>query len=260
MEMVKPETQQPNLEIKKTLRVRDYQKKTTADTKKDATRIQTVPFDSSFGTAVEKLAKKKTGDTKQPNKVIAPIEPNKDVEVVPRDKIDFKDPKIWQQTLENSLCLALNKILKNQATSDNPLPESFYKTSGKVRKNRDFLKSKFSQFSDVKVDFYVQLGDMNITLSDLLSFKEGMILETEISPSNKLNCYANRQLLGQGKLVFKGYTTGFGEPVCLFFSMTSGLVFFFFFIFIKEFLIRYYTKPNSKLSYSKNFCSSKPVV
>ena len=54
--MVKPETQQPNLDIKKTLRVRDYQKKTTADTRKDAT-IESKPSRLiAVFTAVEKLA------------------------------------------------------------------------------------------------------------------------------------------------------------------------------------------------------------
>ena len=72
-----------------------------------------------------------------------------------------------------------------------------------------FLKERFSHFSDVKIDFYVQLGEMDIVLGDLLDFKEGTILETEIAPSTKLNCYANKQLLGRGELVFEDYTAGF---------------------------------------------------
>ena len=208
---------QPDLEIKKV----PYLKKTfqrlqnLRETSKETDKKETVPFDNSFDSAIEKLARKKqrVPDTKTAG--IKPIElkesqktePKKEVKILPHEPID--DKKKWQQNLEDSLYLALHKILQKQTPLDSSLPEEFYKDSKMVLKNRTFLKERFSHFSDVKIDFYVQLGEMDIVLGDLLDFKEGTILETEIAPSTKLNCYANKQLLGRGELVFEDYTAGF---------------------------------------------------
>ena len=87
--------------------------------------------------------------------------------------IDSSNKQTFQETLENSLCLALNKILQNQPSADIPLPEEFYQDSKMVLKNR-----------------------ISVTLGDLLDFKEGSILETEIAVSTPLNCYANKKFLG----------------------------------------------------------------
>ena len=196
---------QPDLEIKKITQQKNPQK----DTNKEK-----VPFDNSFSKAVERLAKKKQ---QIPDKqVVLPqkTEPQREVKVTPRSdidssNIDSSNKQTFQETLENSLCLALNKILQNQPSADIPLPEEFYQDSKMVLKNRISVKKKLSQLSDIKIDFYVQLGEMNITLGDLLDFKEGSILETEIAVSTPLNCYANKKFLGRGELVFKDYTAGF---------------------------------------------------
>ena len=134
----------------------------------------------------------------------------KEIEVAFCNDIDLSNKKAFQDILENSLYSVLNEILQKKVPFDIPLPEEFYQDSEMVLKNRTSLKEKFSQFSDIKLDFYVQLGEMDITLGvpDLLDFKEGSILETEIAFSTSLNCYANKKLLGQGE-IFDGYIAGF---------------------------------------------------
>ena len=207
---------QPNLEIKKVPHLKKpFQRvQNFSETNKDTYKKETVPFDNSFDAAIEKLARKKQQNPDPKTAGIKTVElkeaqktePKKEVEILPHGTIDDKKS---QQTLENSLYLALHKILQKQTPPDSSLPEEFYKDSKMVLKNRTFLKEKFSHFSDVKIDFYVQLGEMDIVLGDLLNFKEGTILETEIAPSTKPNCYANKQLLGQGELSFEGYSTEF---------------------------------------------------
>ena len=84
-------------------------------------------------------------------------------------------------------------------------------TSLKDEKNRDIISKYFPKL-DCPLFPVGRLGEnwflMNITL-DLLDFKEGSILETEIAVSTPLNCYANKKFLGRGELVFKDYTAGF---------------------------------------------------
>ena len=175
---------------------------------KDTEKKEKISFDNSFGKAVEKLAKKKpqiSGKVAKPQKT----EPQKEIEVAFCNDIDLSNKKAFQDILENSLYSVLNEILQKKVPFDIPLPEEFYQDSEMVLKNRTSLKEKFSQFSDIKLDFYVQLGEMDITLGDLLDFKEGSILETEIAFSTSLNCYANKKLLGQGELIFDGYIAGF---------------------------------------------------
>ena len=110
---------QPDLEIKKV----PYLKKTfqrlqnLRETSKETDKKETVPFDNSFDSAIEKLARKKqrVPDTKTAG--IKPIElkesqktePKKEVKILPHEPID--DKKKWQQNLEDSLYLALHKIL-----------------------------------------------------------------------------------------------------------------------------------------------------
>ncbi len=212
---IKLSEKQPNLEIKKI----PHQVTPNPISHKETHKKEKAPFDNSFDEAVEKLAKKKQQTCSNAQVTgLQKTEPQREVEVVPRGDIasnSIGDKKVWQETLENSLYLALNKILQKPSPFaevdhlETTLPEEFYQDSEMVLKNRTGLKEKLSQFSDIKLDFYVQLGEMDITLGDLLDFKEGSILETEIASSTPLNCYANKKLLGRGKLVFEGYTAGF---------------------------------------------------
>ena len=167
-------------------------------------------FDTSFQKAVDLLKKQK--EDKQSDFLQNQQQENRHNETLQKNQqlSNFEEKKL-EQSLEKSLYSVLKKILQTQKTNniDEINLDSFFADNQDMLKNRQFLKEKFGQFSNMLIDFYVNLGKVSISLDQLKKLEEGNVIETEIAVDDLLDCYVSKETFGKGSLNINNFSIGF---------------------------------------------------
>lgn len=140
--------------------------------------------DINFKKAISKLEQLK--EKNDSNQTITPIvtEPTK-------KKIQFAEDNYPDSELKTA-----DKFSKIEEQNFNPN----LNIKHKLYKKEKFLKEKFLQFGDLKMDLFVKLGETKILLNNLKNIEEGDVIETKISIDNSLDLYLNQQNIGKAKL------------------------------------------------------------
>ena len=193
-------------------------------TKKSTNKAQTpvgaprVDFEQSLQDGIEKLERLKQKQPSQGSDAPARI---KQQEVKQQESLDLaqtldqnalksKAENLLEHLVQNTLNQAVIGVLNKNLAKTNELAEqTLFTTTHKVKKNSTHLLEKFSQYADIKMNFYVELGETKVKMKDLFNLKEGDLLPTNRALEDFLTFYINQKPIGKGKLQSVNASRGF---------------------------------------------------
>ena len=197
-------------------------KKTTnkAQTPVGAPRVD---FEQSLQDGIEKLERLKQKQPSQSSDATALIKQQEvnQQEVKQQESLDLaptldqnalksKAENLLEHLVQNTLNQAVIGVLNKNLVKTNELAEqTLFTTTHKVKKNSTHLLEKFSQYADIKMNFYVELGETKVKMKDLFNLKEGDLLPTNRALEDFLTFYINQKPIGKGKLKSVNASRGF---------------------------------------------------
>ena len=127
-----------------------------------------------------------------------------------QNALKSKVENLLEHLVQNTLNQAVIGVLNKNLAKTNELAEqTLFTTTHNVKKNSTHLLEKFSQYADIKMNFYVELGETKVKMKDLFNLKEGDLLPTNRALEDFLTFYINQKPIGKGKLKSVNASRGF---------------------------------------------------
>ena len=206
----------------------EHQPKKTTNKAQTPVGAPRVDFEQSLQDGIEKLERLKQKQSSQSSDAPARIKQHEvnqqevnqqalkqqeSLDLAPtldQNALKSKAENLLEHLVQNTLNQAVIGVLNKNLAKTNELAEqTLFTTTHKVKKNSTHLLEKFSQYADIKMNFYVELGETKVKMKDLFNLKEGDLLPTNRALEDFLTFYINQKPIGKGKLQSVNASRGF---------------------------------------------------